>query len=131
MGSKKAGIAISMVALVMIVGMFVGVGNIFRDTTDDLGVALEKIKTDTTIAKVTDEDMAATKAYRGAEATFDPMVAADEMGFREPLGESVTTRADQSRSLVSLMVMEIVAISVLAFALVFVASRIVKNIINN
>lgn len=131
MSSKKASIAVSLVALAMIVGMFVGVGGIFRDTSGDLGVALEKAKDDTAIAKIESEDAAAVRAYRGAEATFDPTVAADEMGFREPLGESVTTRANQSRSLASLMVMELIAISVLAFAVVFVVSRIVKNALEN
>lgn len=115
MNSKKSALVVSLVALILMVGMFVGVGTMFSQTTQDLGVALAESTSATVIA-----------VDNATEGQADP---ADEMeGSRaKPLGESRTVWANRSQTLAGVIAMEVVGIGVLGFAVGFIASRIVKR----
>lgn len=122
--NKKIGLTISCLALLIMVGMFAGMGVALTGTTKDLGEALaesnEPVKTDTAIAM-------AERAYSGARATQDPTFV--DTGYAEPLGESRTVWADRSKTLAAVATTEVAVIGVLAFIVVFFVSRVIKRML--
>ena len=146
MSSKRIALTISTVALVAMGAMFVGMGGMLRQTTRDLGVALTESAPTTVIAATgatTEEeaDAMAEKAYAVVEEAFrsgayeNGTLVAYEAGksaqgeaeYAQPLGESVTVWAGRSQTLASVVAMEVIGIGALAFAVGFIAVRMVKR----
>lgn len=140
--NKKIALVISGVALAAIFAMFVGMGGMLSQTTQDLGVALTESTPDTVIAGGASDEAAATaaadRAYAAVEEAFnsgatdaDSLIAYEaalsESQYAQPLGESVTVWAGRSQTLASVVAMEVVGIGALAFAIGFVAMRMVKR----
>lgn len=145
MSSKRIALTISSIALVMLGAMFVGMGGMLAQTTRDLGVALTESTPEIMIASTgatTEEEAAvmAEKAYAVVEEAFksgayeDGTLIAYEAGkaaqsaqYAQPLGESVTVWAGRSQTLASVVAMEVLGIGALAFAVGFIAVRMVKR----
>ncbi|MBQ3445150.1 hypothetical protein IJG29_00210 [Candidatus Saccharibacteria bacterium] len=132
--NKKISIVISVMALVVMVGMLVGVGNMTVETTRDLGVALTK--SDTTIAKKgVDTEAEAAKALERANATAeaayemggDTLIAYERTGYTQPLGESTVVWGNRSQDLAGIVAVEVVSMGALALVVVLIASRIIRR----
>ncbi|MBQ9018328.1 hypothetical protein IJ117_01060 [Candidatus Saccharibacteria bacterium] len=127
MDKRKIAILTSSVIFVIALGAMFGLGQMLTQTTNDLGVAISEVESDSVLAKF--KAAGEAEISNAAETTLIARADIDDPGFAEPLGATATVWANRSDSLASMIVVETVGIGLLAFVIVFVAIRLLRKAI--